>query len=457
MLWGVSMRMSVDLWQTLSRLAMIGVIGGLAGACSETARLSGSPFANPFSAGTEPAMTGSVAEPTRAVQAKPLAAPTTAARISPVAPVANTAVSASTQKLASASARPTGPSGWSAQGGTTVMVGPGETLNVVADRYGIPGSAILSANNLSNAGQVVPGRRLVIPVYNAAGLAPTKVASLPGASADLPKFRLAEGAKPVAKAEAKERVRPGETRKATPVKPEAKAAAARLSDPKPVKIAAKPEPVKAVAKPEPAKPVAKAETKAKEAAKVEPKAKEAAKVEKAKPVQVAKVEVAKPKVERVAAIAPVQVAAPQPAPAKPAPEVTQTASLPAAPEKPATLGYRWPARGRVISGFGGNGNEGINIAVPEGTPVKAAEDGTVAYAGSEVKGYGKLVLIRHDNGHVSAYAHNGDLGVKPGEKVKRGQTIAKSGQTGNVTSPQLHFEIRKGSTPIDPMPHLGGG
>jgi murein DD-endopeptidase MepM/ murein hydrolase activator NlpD len=92
--------------------------------------------------------------------------------------------------------------------------------------------------------------------------------------------------------------------------------------------------------------------------------------------------------------------------------------------------------------------------VPEGTPVKAAEDGVVTYAGSEVKGYGKLVLIRHDNGYVSAYAHNGDIAVKAGEKVRRGQVVAKSGQSGNVTSPQLHFEIRKGATPVDPMVHL---
>ncbi len=97
----------------------------------------------------------------------------------------------------------------------------------------------------------------------------------------------------------------------------------------------------------------------------------------------------------------------------------------------------------MIAGYGSSGNEGINIALPEGTPVKAAEDGTVAYAGSDVKGYGKLVLVRHSNGYVSAYAHNGELDVKPGDKVKRGQTIAKSGASGNVTSPQLHFEIRK--------------
>jgi murein DD-endopeptidase MepM/ murein hydrolase activator NlpD len=151
----------------------------------------------------------------------------------------------------------------------------------------------------------------------------------------------------------------------------------------------------------------------------------------------------------------VQAQAPAPQPqAAPAPAPV------AEPEQTGALGtdFRWPARGRVIAGFGANGgNEGINIAVPEGTPVKAAEAGTVTYAGSEVKGYGNLVLVRHDNGYVSAYAHNGSLNVKRGERVKRGQVIATSGQTGNVTSPQLHFELRKGSAPVDPLPYLNGG
>ena len=101
-------------------------------------------------------------------------------------------------------------------------------------------------------------------------------------------------------------------------------------------------------------------------------------------------------------------------------------------------------------------NDGINLAVPEGTPVKAAEDGVVAYAGNELKGYGNLVLVRHSNGFVTAYAHASDILVKRGETVKRGQVIAHSGQTGNVTSPQLHFEIRKGSTPVDPSQYLNG-
>ena len=92
--------------------------------------------------------------------------------------------------------------------------------------------------------------------------------------------------------------------------------------------------------------------------------------------------------------------------------------------------------------------------MPEGTPVKAAEDGVVAYSGNELKGYGNLVLVRHANGYVTAYANASELLVKRGDTVKRGQVIAKAGQSGDVASPQLHFEIRKGSTPVDPLQFL---
>jgi murein DD-endopeptidase MepM/ murein hydrolase activator NlpD len=122
--------------------------------------------------------------------------------------------------------------------------------------------------------------------------------------------------------------------------------------------------------------------------------------------------------------------------------------------------FRWPVRGRVIAGFGakvnGASNDGINLAVPEGTSVKAAEDGIVAYAGNELKGYGNLVLVRHSNGFVTAYAHASEIKVKRGDQIKRGQIIALAGQTGSANSPQLHFEIRKGSTPVDPTQYLAG-
>ena len=119
---------------------------------------------------------------------------------------------------------------------------------------------------------------------------------------------------------------------------------------------------------------------------------------------------------------------------------------------------RWPVKGKIISEYGAkpNGlkNEGINIAVPEGTGIRAAESGVVAYAGNELKGYGNLVLIRHEGGWVTAYAHAKELFVKRGDIVKRGDVIAKAGQTGSVSSPQLHFEVRKGATAMDPMKFL---
>lgn len=151
----------------------------------------------------------------------------------------------------------------------------------------------------------------------------------------------------------------------------------------------------------------------------------------------------------------------------------EAAAPPAAPEQkvaiaapppssgPATVDsvkLRWPASGKVIAGFGsrpdGTHNDGINLQVPLGTDVHAAESGVVAYAGSELKGYGNLVLLRHDNGWVTAYAHNDELLVKRGDKVRRGQVIAKAGKTGSVDRPQLHFELRQGSRPVDPVPYL---
>ena len=129
------------------------------------------------------------------------------------------------------------------------------------------------------------------------------------------------------------------------------------------------------------------------------------------------------------------------------------------PDAAPTMGsMRWPVKGKIISEYGAkpNGlkNEGINIAVPEGTGVRAAESGVVAYAGNELKGYGNLVLIRHEGGWVTAYAHAKELFVKRGDIVKRGDVIAKAGQTGSVSSPQLHFEVRKGATAMDPLKFL---
>src|SRR5690606_8555086 len=105
---------------------------------------------------------------------------------------------------------------------------------------------------------------------------------------------------------------------------------------------------------------------------------------------------------------------------------------------------------------GGMHNDGINIAVPKGTPVHAAQSGVVAYAGNELKGYGNLLLVRHANGWMTAYAHNSKLLVKRGDTVTRGQSISLAGSTGSVSSPQVHFEIRKGAKAVDPQSVIGG-
>jgi murein DD-endopeptidase MepM/ murein hydrolase activator NlpD len=154
------------------------------------------------------------------------------------------------------------------------------------------------------------------------------------------------------------------------------------------------------------------------------------------------------------AAAPAPLAAPaQAAPAQPAP--VQVANTPAAePVMSGSDRFRWPISGRVLVDFASSKGTGINIEAAEGSPVKAAENGTVIYVGSGVEGYGNLVLIRHPNGYVSAYAHLGSMGVTKGANVSRGDTIGAAGMTGSVTKPQLHFELRKGATPVDPVPLL---
>ena len=152
-------------------------------------------------------------------------------------------------------------------------------------------------------------------------------------------------------------------------------------------------------------------------------------------------------------------AAPVPAP----PPETQVARTPA-PAEPAPppartgRGFLWPVQGKLLSRYGpkpgGLQNDGINIAAPRGTTVRAADSGTVVYAGNELRGFGNLLLVRHAEGWVSAYAHNEQLLVERGAQVKRGQAIAKVGSTGRVTEPQLHFELRQGVNAVDPLRYL---
>ncbi|MEX1179514.1 MAG: M23 family metallopeptidase [Cucumibacter sp.] len=135
-----------------------------------------------------------------------------------------------------------------------------------------------------------------------------------------------------------------------------------------------------------------------------------------------------------------------------APAIVQ--AIPATPAATGAGNFRWPAQGRLIADFRASRGTGINIELPEGTAIHAVENGTVIYVGDTVEGYGNLVLIRHANGYVSAYAHLKGISVTKNQLVSRGDVIGTAGMTGSVTRPQLHFELRQGATPIDPVPLL---
>lgn len=353
------------------------------------------------------------------------------------------------------------------EGGTAVTVRQGETIETISRRHNVPVSAIMQANNLHGPALIQPGQRLVIPRQN--GSAP--VAQTPAVQAPQTRVAGPAYAPPAAAPSAGNTVhtvQPGETlfslSRRYHKQPMAIARANNVGLDHKVRIGDRVVIPGGAPTMQAAAPAATAPAAARSA----PQAQQPQAAPAPQPQQQ----------QRVTAVKTEPVVKPQPMVSSSAskvaatnePAATARVVTPAAdpaPETSAPTGstgstsFRWPARGRVIQGFGpkGNGqqNDGINIAVPEGTAIKAAEDGVVAYSGSELKGYGNLVLVRHANGYVTAYAHASELNVKKGESVKRGQVIGKSGSTGNVNSPQLHFEIRKGATPVDPNQYLAGG
>ena len=139
--------------------------------------------------------------------------------------------------------------------------------------------------------------------------------------------------------------------------------------------------------------------------------------------------------------------------AAPKQETYIPAKLPSSPGK-----FMTPVSGKLVSSYGpkkdGLHNDGINIAAPRGTPVKTAADGQVVYAGNALKGYGNLILVKHGGGYLTAYGHLGKIMVKKGAMLKKGQTLGTVGTSGQVSSPQLHFEIRKGTTALNPKPYI---
>jgi murein DD-endopeptidase MepM/ murein hydrolase activator NlpD len=401
------------------RVAVPALLGIAAAGCSNSARFDSNPFASDRMA-VQQDTTGSIAtRPVSRIDAQPLPAPSRPA----------TGYSAGSQGLgayrptapeytgtvAAHRAPPASPVGhWTWDGGSPVTVARGDTIESVARKYGVPAFAIRETNGFREGAVLRTGQRVVIPRYVTTTIAH---ASAPQARV---KPRIAESEHVVAPGESltgiahKHGVTLVALAHANNIQPYAKVSIGeRLKIPGEQRVAERRSTAPQVAQPRtiPATKVASA------------------------PVESARI--ATPETHAGAEVA--------------------TKSAEAVGTLPS---FRWPVKGRIIAAFGprpnGGQNDGINLAVPEGTPIKAADDGVVAYAGNELKGYGNLVLIRHANGFVSAYANASELLVKRGDTIKRGQVIAHAGQTGNVTSPQLHFEIRKGSTPVDPTKYLGG-
>ncbi|WP_210215648.1 peptidoglycan DD-metalloendopeptidase family protein [Mongoliimonas terrestris] len=398
--------------------------------------VSNAPYQNSPLAGSDP-----YAQPTSVAPLPPVGGAPSVATLPPVAPGAVATVPRA--------------AGWSPDGGTTVTLRQGETIADLSRRYGVPEKSLRAANNLTASSAVQPGQQIVIPTFSSGGapaaVATTQPTTAPGAGTlgQMP----GSGATQTATAGQGSlyTVQPGDSlgkiANRNGMKSTELARANGIDPAAPIRIGQK------LTIPVPGQPntqVAAVATNTLTDASLQPAA-----------------------VPRLPAVTPGQPAVPaatvQQPPASAPPVQQQAAVQPTKPREVEQSGgvesakagnFRWPVRGRVISGFGakasGERNDGINIEVPEGTPIKAAEGGTVIYAGNELKGYGNLVLVKHPNGFVSAYAHASEILVQRGDTVMRGQTLGKVGATGSVNRPQLHFEIRNGNRPVDPLPHLNG-
>jgi len=314
-----------------------------------------------------------------------------------------------------------------------ITVQGGETLYAISRRYGVPLRSIIEANQLTPPYRLNAGRSLVLPQVRQYVVQPGE--TLPQVSR-----RLGVDTSTLVQMN---RLEPPYGLKigqvlALPASPTPVAVAAAVPPPPRVVAEPLPEPARSppprVEVPRPPEPV------------VAPPA---------PPVEVAARPVPNPAPQSVPISPETSPISPQPPAAAPA---ISPPSEPPLPLPVAGKGFLWPVQGRVISAYGalpgGAQNDGINIAAAEGTPVLAADEGEVAYAGNELRGFGNLILIKHANGWMTAYAHAEKLLVKRLDKVKRGQAIARVGSTGSVGEPQLHFELRKGTRALDPTDYL---
>lgn len=355
-------------------------------------------------------------------------------------------------------------SGWSATNAPSVTLRPGESIATLSRRFGVPEKEILRVNALKTASAAQPGQAILIPTFNGGNAA--KAASQ---AADLSK----PGKMPAPKApEQNVAVVPGanSARDKTLASGDVtgKLPAGAGKDPK------APAGTYVVKQGDSLAKIAKATGSSvddlKAANNLSASSLRIGQALKIPNVTADNIKTASIPAEKVdpkpaQPAAAQQTASAQPAPYK-APAATQTVDdaekksdvSSAAPESTGIGKYRWPVRGQVIASYGanvnGNRNDGIDISVPQGTPIKAAENGVVIYAGNGLKELGNTVLVRHDDGTVTVYGNADTLSVARGQKIQRGQTVAVSGMSGDVKQPQVHFEVRKDASPVNPMTFL---
>ncbi len=368
------------------------------------------------------------------------------------------------KNLASADPSVLSKSGWSASNAPSVTLRPGETVAGLSRRYGVPEKEILRANKLASAGQVHVGQQIIIPTFGKARNAARDAASV----AEIPTGKIPmPGKEPVKETAALSTATRGK---------QLADATAKLPVPSGGDAAGKGgtytvKPGDSLAR------IAKATgthvDQLKAANNLTATSIRVGQVLKLPGAADAADQVKTASVPAKKLAAGTAVALAQPVPAKPAGQptayqppvatesVSEAAAKPSDTEAPDQTGigkYRWPVRGAVIAGYGsnveGNRNDGIDISVPSGTPIKAAENGVVIYAGNGLKELGNTVLVRHDDGTVTVYGNADALSVSRGQKVQRGQTLASSGMSGNAKRPQVHFEVRKDATPVNPMTFL---
>ncbi len=355
--------------------------------------------------------------------------------------------------------------GWHTDGASSVTLRPGESIATISNRYGVPEKELLRVNGLKTAASAQAGQSILIPKFGQVRNAAK------AAAGDIALNRNGDEPNPLRGPDQKVAVLPSQSVARDKVSAENGKLTPPGGKPMPPAGGYKVQPGDSLAKIARENGVSVAALKAANGISTESirvgqtLAMPGASTDAIKTASVPAKEAAKA----------VETASAKPEPYK-APAAAAT--VPSAPAATASVGdiekksdmaslapestgigkYRWPVRGAVINNFGdnveGSRNDGINISVPEGTPIKAAENGVVIYAGNGLKQLGNTVLVRHDDGKVTVYGNAANLDVQRGQKVQRGQTIATSGMTGSAKRPQVHFEVRKDATPVNPSGFL---